>query len=193
MVIVNHDQREDRTITNVFEWVWRAFLRTRPRKQLQFLRPNGGTLRIGTKALARIDKQLQIRERDCEAGGVLLGRIIVERPDFVIDVVTEPTKRDKRTRTNFDRAEQPTQSRIFKAWKAASGERNYLGEWHTHPENDPTPSQIDKNNWRRLARTARFEQDVLFFVIAGLKRKRAWEVGRRGKVIAELRQLTSEP
>jgi len=114
----------------------------------------------------------------------------VERPNFVIDLVTEPTKRDTRSRTDFERAVEPTQSRILKAWKSSHGERNYLGEWHTHPESDPRPSNIDKNNWRRLARTARYEQEVLFFVIAGLKKMRAWEVSRGDGKILELNETT---
>lgn len=173
------------------ESVRRAFVRSGRRRQVQFLRPNGGILKIGAKALGQIDNQLQRRQRDCEAGGVLLGRIVVERPDFLVDVVTEPTNRDKRTRTDFYRAEQPTQERIVTAWKVSRGERNYLGEWHTHPENDPTPSQVDKSNWRRLARTAQFEQDVLFFVIAGLKGKRVWQCGRDGKIV-ELTNLNPD-
>jgi integrative and conjugative element protein (TIGR02256 family) len=176
-----------------FELVRRLFLKTFSPRSVEYLRPGGGVLRIGAKALKQMDGTLQEDPKACEAGGVLLGRIIEERPDFVVDAVTKPTRWDKRGRTRFDRAERPTQSKIVKAWKASLGERNYLGEWHTHPEDDPTPSSIDKAGWRRLARTARFEQHVLFFVIAGLERKRAWEVSRGGKVITELRQLTSEP
>jgi integrative and conjugative element protein (TIGR02256 family) len=139
-----------------------------------------------------MDGCLQEHPKAYEAGGVLLGRIIEERPDYVVDAVTKPSRWDTRSRTRFGRAEKPTQSKIVKAWKTSGGERNYLGEWHTHPEDDPTPSSIDKNEWRRLARSARFEQDALFFVIAGLKKKRAWEVRRGGKVIEELKQLTSK-
>lgn len=186
MVLIVREDRHNHTITNLLEWLWSVILRARRGEPLEFLRPIGGTLRIGPKAVAKIDNQLQTRHDACEAGGVLLGRIIVERPDFIVDVVTGPTKEDKRTPTNFVRAEQPTQSIIVKAWRNSRGERNYLGEWHTHPENDPTPSPIDRANWRRLARTAQFDQEVLFFIIAGLKRKRVWEVSRQGMIV-ELR------
>jgi len=35
-------------------------------------------------------------------------------------------------------------------WAASGGEVAYIGEWHTHPENVPSPSGIDQREWRRL-------------------------------------------
>ncbi len=85
--------------------------------------------------------------------------------DILVESVTVPAKGDKRTRFSFVRAKQPTQDAIDGAWKQSQGMQNYLGEWHTHPEDDPTRSACDKRDWQHLVRDARFEQDGLLFVI----------------------------
>src|SRR5687767_11009440 len=104
----------------------------------------------------------------CEAGGVLLGRLIRNSCDAIVDEGTSPTPQDHRGRFFFRRAGPPTQRRITEAWFQSEGVVNYLGEWHTHPEDVPSPSSTDLKNWRKLVRTARFEQDSLIFVIVGL-------------------------
>ncbi len=147
---------------------------------MTFDRPGGGILRVEEGALARIAPHLQ---HDCfapEAGGVLLGRIVVERPNVVVETVTVPSPDDRRSRFSFFRAERPTQSAINAAWEASGGTQNYLGEWHTHPEDHPTPSRVDRKGWQRLAYEARFEQDALFFLIVGRVSIAAWEVPRGG-------------
>lgn len=151
-----------------------------------FARPGGGVFRLSERSLTIIEPYRQRSGAATEAGGVLLGRLIVERPDVVVDTVTVPSQRDWRSRFTFVRAAAPTQRAIDRAWKESLGEQNYLGEWHTHPEDDPTPSGVDLSDWRRLARDARFEQDALFFVIAGRVHIRAWEVARGGGQVAAL-------
>jgi integrative and conjugative element protein (TIGR02256 family) len=153
---------------------------------LIFERPNGGMLRISDSVLAVVETH---RQRSCwatEAGGVLLGRLIIERPDIVVDAVTVPTKKDARSRFAFHRAARPTQNAVDRAWAASDGERNYLGEWHTHPEDIPHPSSIDRRGWVRLARTAQFEQDSLVFLIIGRVTIAAWEVCRNSSLITQL-------
>ena len=43
---------------------------------------------------------------------------------------------------------------------------DYLGEWHTHPEDLPKPSDKDLREWRILLREQR---RPLVFLIVGLK------------------------
>jgi integrative and conjugative element protein (TIGR02256 family) len=158
--------------------------------ELTFLRPAGGRLRIGADALRILERYRQLDACVSEAGGVLLGRLIVERPDTVVDTVTEPSPADRRTRFAFHRAARPTQRAVIDAWERSDGTRNFLGEWHTHPEDVPHPSEVDLRGWQRLARIARFEQDWLFFVIVGRIVTSAWEVPRGGGSVV---QLTAEP
>ncbi len=35
----------------------------------------------------------------------------------------------------------------MRRWKESDETMGYMGEWHTHPEDHPTPSGIDLRNW----------------------------------------------
>lgn len=128
----------------------------------------------------------QLDDAAREAGGVLLGRVVLERPDVVVETVTVPVPDDHRSRYQFVRAAEPTQAAIDEAWESSGGLQNFLGEWHTHPEDRPNPSSVDRKGWERMARTARFEQDALFFVIVGRVDIGAWEVKRGGRAAVRL-------
>jgi len=143
--------------------------------RLIFLRPNGGNLVLSEMSHSTIQKYLQHEMSAAEAGGVLLGRLILNSNDVIIDDVTIPSKVDKRNRFFFWRSRKTAQEQVNEAWKESYQTRVYLGEWHTHPEDDPSPSCVDKKNWRRIVRNARYEQESLFFIIAGRKTIRIWE------------------
>jgi integrative and conjugative element protein (TIGR02256 family) len=156
-----------------------------------FFRANGGTLCIADSALASIDAFRQHDQNSAEAGGVLLGRLVIERPDIVVESVTVPSAADRRSRRTFFRAQLPTQAAINSAWAASGATQNYLGEWHTHPEDHPTPSAIDRRGWQRLLRKAQFEQDALFFVIVGRGSIGVWEGLRGGGPAVQLRPVAT--
>lgn len=151
-----------------------------------FERVGGGRLLISETALVAIDTHRQRSLCKPESGGVLLGRLIVGSSDVVVDSVTEPSAKDRRGRYFFRRARRPAQRAVNTAWSGSMGSRNYLGEWHTHPEDDPQPSDDDLTDWRRLARVARFEQEALFFLIAGRVQVRVWEVARGDETVVPL-------
>ncbi|HEY0995611.1 MAG TPA: Mov34/MPN/PAD-1 family protein [Gemmatimonadaceae bacterium] len=121
-----------------------------------------------------------------EAGGILLGRVLVAGDQVVIDEVTVPGPQDRRSRFRFFRAERPAQAAVNAAWARSGGELNYLGEWHTHPEDDPMPSSHDRADWRRLVSIQRYEQSSLFFLIAGRRVLRAWELSREQAAAIQL-------
>ncbi len=153
---------------------------------MTFQRPGGGALYLTTTALFLIDSFRQHSYRSSESGGVLLGRILVPNAHVIVERVTSPNPADKRSRFRFFRAQHPTQMAINRAWVGSDGTQNYLGEWHTHPEDDPSPSETDLRNWDKLTRYAKFEQDALFFVIVGRVATRVWEVPRSGGEATEL-------
>jgi integrative and conjugative element protein (TIGR02256 family) len=64
---------------------------------------------------------------------------------------------------------------VTAAWVGAKRTSQYLGEWHTHPQGDPIPSNEDLSDWSRLLRVTVCEHTGLFFVIVGLKQIRVWE------------------
>lgn len=145
---------------------------------MRFARPGGGELRISGAAIVNMRAHVQRHCWSTEAGGILLGRMLTEKEHVVVDEVTVPGPHDRTSRFRFFRAERPAQTAVDAAWTRSGGEINYLGEWHTHPENDPTPSRHDRTDWQRLVMTQRYEQDALFFVIVGRRTIRAWELAR---------------
>lgn len=47
--------------------------------------------------------------------------------------------------------------------------RFYIGEWHTHPEDNPTPSAIDYNSIKDNYQTASLVVPFLLMIIVGTK------------------------
>jgi integrative and conjugative element protein (TIGR02256 family) len=153
--------------------------------RLRFARPGGGVFEFSANALAVIDAYRQLRPEATEAGGILLGRMILESQDIVIDEATLPSAPDRRKRFSFFRARQPAQKLVERAWGKSDRTQNYLGEWHTHPEDYPSPSALDLKNWKKILRRSVFEQGSLFFVIGGRRAVGTWEGTKtRGDVIS---------
>ena len=87
--------------------------------------------------------------RDLEAGGILLGR--VRGPHLQIIEATTPSPRDRRSRFSFERDEFHHHATAIRRWEESNGIIRYVGEWHTHPQDHPTPSSIDLSEWKILA------------------------------------------
>lgn len=153
---------------------------------MNFTRPAGGIVSFGRDAMMILESQRQVEVGAHEAGGMLLGRFIDQTDDVVVDEVTEPKVEDRRGRFFFNRAKAAAQRYINLVWRMSRSTRVYLGEWHTHPEDDPTPSHQDLANWRRIANKAKYDQDSLIFVIVGRQRIRVWVSGKSSLAVSEL-------
>ncbi|GBG14209.1 uncharacterized protein NMK_1774 [Novimethylophilus kurashikiensis] len=123
---------------------------------------------------------------NCEAGGVLLGRHLLDSHDVVIDEVSTPQKSDLRSRFAFFRSSRH-EYLARQRWLEQDRTSAYLGLWHTHPEPDPNPSSVDRLDWQQAVYGDTFEGDHLFFPIIGTERIRVWCLSRSG-TIQELNQ-----
>jgi integrative and conjugative element protein (TIGR02256 family) len=117
----------------------------------------------------------QLSPTDLEAGGILLGRLILNSSDVVVDSISIPSIRDRRERARFWRTKSDTQKMVERAWADSGGTRVYLGEWHSHPEDDPRPSSLDTTEQARIVLSATYEHESLFFAIVGRRVVRVWE------------------
>lgn len=122
-----------------------------------------------------------------EAGGVLLGRHLLDSHDVVVDEVTTPQSADRRSRFGFFRSRQH-EAMAQERWRQQAETSAYLGLWHTHPEPDPIPSLADRKDWQKAVVGDVFEGDRLFFPIVGTDSIRVWTLSRRGT----LKQLREE-
>jgi integrative and conjugative element protein (TIGR02256 family) len=152
--------------------------------ELPYHRANGRRVAFAAAAHAVLDRHRQTCDGAREAGGVLLGRLIGDTGDVVVDEATEPMAEDVRRRFAFFRRKKPAQRVVDRAWLDSGGTRIYLGEWHSHQEERPTPSNQDLRNWRAIVNGAAYEQDDLLFVIIGTRGQGVWTL-RRGEETPE--------
>jgi integrative and conjugative element protein (TIGR02256 family) len=156
-------------------------------KPLTFRTRAGHTLHIAPQALRVLFGHRQLSANAQEAGGVLLGRHLLESDEVVVDEATEPQATDRRGRFMFFRSSRhDTLAR--ERWRATRETSAYLGLWHTHPESVPTPSTIDRQDWRQALQRDSFEGEQLHFIIVGTTALRVW-VGRKGEPLQEAKQV----
>lgn len=55
-------------------------------------------------------------------------------------------------------------------YKVSGQTRFYIGEWHTHPENNPTPSKTDYDSIVKSFTTAQLSVPLLLMIIVGTER-----------------------
>ncbi|MFN0139986.1 MAG: Mov34/MPN/PAD-1 family protein [Pyrinomonadaceae bacterium] len=159
---------------------------------MKFVRPNGGIIYISSDPLEELLSFRQLENSTPESGGMILGRIIRDSNDVVIDEITTPDKADKKSRFSFFRRRENAQRQVKKAWSKSKGTCLYLGEWHTHPEDVPSPSTtVDIPNWNRIAERAIYEQDFLVFLIVGRMHSNMWELCKNSDRISLLKPLDS--
>ena len=138
-------------------------------------------IKISKQVSEVINNYIQSSNDSLEAGGVMLGRFLWSE-DIVIDYITVPMINDKRKKYFFFRDESTHQKEIIEKWKQSKGTCNYLGEWHTHPEDIPQPSKYDIAQWKKLIKTAQYDSDYIFFLIAGRKQIKVW-IGYRESLL----------
>jgi integrative and conjugative element protein (TIGR02256 family) len=109
----------------------------------------------------------QTSHLDDEAGGILIGY----RRQQHLHVVefTAPAAADRRSRCEFERSDPHHAYHAHARWKASRGTLDCLGEWHTHPQDDPAPSSIDHSEWRRIL--SRLRVPKVFLIIG---RRQDW-------------------
>lgn len=164
-------------------------MRFSPDQPLIFINNQGARFKLTQVVLAQMEHYVQDALDKEEAGGILLGRFILDCSDVVVDQVTTPIHEDRRSRFRFFRSARKHQQAIFRVWHRSKGTCNYLGEWHTHPEPDPLPSALDLQTWQQKLSKDRFDSDVLYFVIVGTEKINAWQGNRHTLEIERLPPL----
>jgi integrative and conjugative element protein (TIGR02256 family) len=138
---------------------------------MQFLRSwatddRSRLLHFSMDTIETFSQHVQDSDADCEAGGLLLGS--VHGSHMLIKQATVPTEWDKRFRYLFERMPFGHEAIALSRWTASQGTIRYLGEWHTHPEDHPYPSGLDRSEWTRLSAQRR-DNRLMLAVIVGRK------------------------
>ncbi|WP_342590608.1 Mov34/MPN/PAD-1 family protein [Acinetobacter guillouiae] len=89
----------------------------------------------------------QLSSSSPESAGVIIG----ERRGvhIVIRTISVPSDADIRSRFMVNRISKHHQETVDTAFQNSDGTYQYLGEWHTHPEDAPTPSMTDYSSWNK--------------------------------------------
>lgn len=102
-----------------------------------------------------------------ESGGILLGQVF--KNNIYILKNSVPSKYDISKRYSFERDMANAQKIIDLEFEESEGRTIYLGEWHTHPENDPNPSGQDLKMIKDQFRKNKLNEPFIVLIIFGIK------------------------
>lgn len=134
-----------------------------------------GRIKIAKEPLERMLTYRQYNGQILEAGGLLVGRYIVDCNDIIIDNISVPMDKDIRRRYFFKKDTQDHQRYLKEYWVKSNMSSNYIGEWHTHPEFVPQPSVHDFTQWRKVLKETHTFSDTIFFIIVGVQSIKVWQ------------------
>lgn len=113
-------------------------------------------------ALSAFHRHRQTNRWRKEAGGQLFARINGSR--WEIKVATGPKDRDRRGRFMFWPDRQSEQEEIY---SFHSRGLDYVGDWHTHPQDEPKPSNSDLTSIGTIVTSSRHHLPGFLLVIVG--------------------------
>ncbi|WP_121965000.1 Mov34/MPN/PAD-1 family protein [Myroides sp. N17-2] len=125
------------------------------------------TLSLSDIVLNIFKKHVQYDVHLPESGGILTGKLYEDLVEILN--CSEPTVSDKQSRYNFNRSYKAAQIFINEKFEKSKGKEIYLGEWHTHPEDNPTPSVTDIKNFTKTISKNKLNSNTHFMIIIGIK------------------------
>lgn len=130
-------------------------------KELVFEAQDKSLVVVSVEVANTLISYRQLNDSSLESAGVLIG----ERRNIhiIIKTLSEPSPTDFRSRFMVDRVSKHHQKAVDDAFKKSNGDWQYLGEWHTHPEDIPVPSMTDYSSWYKNLKTS----DPRILIIVG--------------------------
>jgi integrative and conjugative element protein (TIGR02256 family) len=123
---------------------------------------SGQRLLFTAPALEHLRRYRQLRWWSREAGGQLFARFAM--PDIIIEKATGPRRSDWRTRYSF-RPNRRAEQREIGLQHAQ--DLHFVGDWHTHPERIPQPSQQDELSVHEMFSRSSHALNGFILVIVG--------------------------
>jgi len=102
-------------------------------------------------------------ERNYETGGQLFARFL-DSGSVLVEKVSGPRKKDSKL-WNFFRPDVKQEQREIDTFFAQG--YHFIGDWHTHPEDRPTPSREDISNIGNIFRMSKHSLAGFLLVIVG--------------------------
>lgn len=126
---------------------------------------------ISARAMARMKTEANKGLPD-ESGGILVGRF--ELDQVVISEAGDPGPRARRTRAGFRRDGDHSQRLLDMAVSRNGGRVDYVGEWHSHPE-DCKASPTDESSIEGVSKNPNYKRTHPILIVLR-HRKRGWKV-----------------
>ena len=150
-------------------------------KELVYKEEDGSLVVIIPDVIKVFMSYRQLNVTSPESAGVLIG----ERrgSHIVIKTVSEPNNNDIRSRFTVNRIGTHHQQKVDQAFIDSKGTSQYVGEWHTHPEDIPIPSGLDFESWNENLNS----NLPLILIIVG--RKQFWVAKKYNQKIRTLTEI----
>ncbi|WP_426434063.1 Mov34/MPN/PAD-1 family protein [Bradyrhizobium genosp. P] len=123
---------------------------------------SGQALIFTNPVVETFSKHRQLRFWQREAGGQLFGRFHASRIEVV--EATGPRRTDRRTRTSYVPDRRAEQREIDDRFGLGL---HFLGDWHTHPERIPLPSNPDVTSLDDTVRRSAHAMLAFVLVVVG--------------------------
>lgn len=123
---------------------------------------SGETVRLADEVLAHLEAHRQMKLWHREAGGLLFARI--SGKEIRIEAITGPRTTDRRTPFSYWPDRKAEQAEIDA--HHAQG-LHYVGDWHSHPEDVPSPSRRDERTMASRVLQSEHQLNGILFAIIG--------------------------
>ena len=140
-------------------------------KYVKISLPNGKVVDILNPVMDEICKWVQDDDKKPESGGYIIGYQHKKTGNISLEAVSAPSFLDTKLRAFFRLRDDSHNAFLMKAKRRKS---YYMGVWHTHPQEDPSPSSIDWNDWTETLKIDKSACQYVFFIIAGFDKWRIW-------------------
>lgn len=117
---------------------------------------------IESKVLEIFREARQLSLTDKETGGILLALISEDEVRIV-----EASRSGKRASISRVMFKPNLRGKRILVKKAFAMGRHFVGEWHTHPEKDPTPSRLDEESMCDSFRRSKHELNAFLLIVVG--------------------------
>ncbi|MCT3125932.1 Mov34/MPN/PAD-1 family protein [Lactococcus cremoris] len=140
-------------------------------------------LQISENVIVELKKTYH-KYKEFEVGGLLFGKIDIKNSVVSVEHI-EMVKSKKIFKLSYIRSNKIAQQIIDHIWRKSDGLFNYLGEWHTHPNIEPVPSNTDKSTILKQT----LEKNSLYFpytilLIIGSEEKISLTISNSRRIIA---------
>jgi integrative and conjugative element protein (TIGR02256 family) len=156
----------------------------------RYVCPNSDQVLEITPSVIQTFRHYQQTGGTSEAGGLLFAKMLL--PNIVVDEATHPHKQDKRLRFSFVPFRNAQRKTIKDRFKR---NLHFVGEWHSHPQESPKPSDLDLNSMHDSFVKSKHELNAFVMIIVGSNKSqlRLWVSIHNNDGYVALRKLPEKP